>query len=486
MFLTGAYKSAPSPLRRESKDVIPKVPEIPSQSTSSSPTIARPISIPDSQSSHVSPPSPASSQKPSVRFAEEEKDDSVPLEYVLRIKQARDKKARFLAAERARRLSTQERISIPRYVPTDDLRRIAEDRKQLEEERRQLEEERRKLEMERVAQDRARRSIDEQRKRQMYADGLQEARRRQEKTRQGTAPKLTEGASWEGDRERERERRSSDARASYMRPGYDGMHLMGHSRQSLEANIPQLGGGSASGSRLNIPSVGSSPGNSRPPSIVTGSIRSSSRTPSMYSTPPSSASATDVRTRRESKSSRQSFISEGSYSPSQMLLPPGTPTGYPWGIIPPVPALPTGVMGMPMMQVPTPFTDMPLLPPTPPFVLQQYGQRQGSGQRSHSSSPTRSSDSYRRQSGGTGRASPHDSRRQTPSDDIVGRGRNGIPSSYIPAQASSRSSRVGPQLTHSQSYTSVPTPPMTSSWPKQPSFQNLSRPSTNRRQTMIT
>ncbi|EKM59231.1 uncharacterized protein PHACADRAFT_249529 [Phanerochaete carnosa HHB-10118-sp] len=480
-----AYKQAPSPLRIGSTDAVPNFFTTASSRSASAPSIVQPMPTPAFSSSPSSPP-PAVTPRPVVRFAQDDKDESIPLDYVMRIKQARDKKARFLAAERARRLSMQERTPAPRYAPSDamrdDVRRLAQERTKIEEERKRLEEERRKWERERTA----RHAAEEQRKKAAIAEELSEARRRQEMTRFGVVPKLSEGMSWEGDRQRDRERRGSETRSPYARPKYDGSHGSSSPRQSSEPNI--VSAGSPNSPRHHTPYADSSPGSSRPPSI-------SSRPPSMYSTPPSSASATDIRTRRESKTSRRSFVSDGSYSPSSIFLPPGSPAGYPWGYVPPVPTIPVNVpiipAGMPMMQVPAmPYIDMPLLPPTPPFVLQQYGPRKpGSSQRSHSSSPTRgsSSDTNKRRSDGTGRTSSPIMHRRVPSDDPSTRGRNPPSSSYTPTQpsSSSRSPRPVP-LPHSHSHNANAPTPMVSSWPKQPAFQNLSRPSANRRQTMIT
>lgn len=486
-----AHKHAPSPLRIGSMDAVPGFPAPPTgpaPRSASAPNIVQVASAAASRSSSASPPSPAVSPRPAVRFAEDDKDESIPLDYVMRVKQARDKKARFLAAERARRLSAQERTTTPRYTPPDvvreDARRFAQERTKMEEERKRLEEERRKWERERAA----RQAAEEQRKKAAYAEELAEARRRQEMMRSGLVPKLGEGISWEGDRDRDRQRRGSETRPAYTRPRYESTHSSPPPRQTSEPNI--VSGGSSSGSRLHLPYADSSPGSSRPPSV-------SSRPPSMYSTPPSSASATDVRTRRESKASRRSFISDGSYSPSPVFLQPGTPAGYPWGVMPPVPAIPVNVpmmpVGMPMMPMPAmPYADMPLLPPTPPFVLQQYGPRKpGSSSRSHSSSPTRgsSSDAQKRHSDGAGRMSPRSTHRRTPSDDPSTRGRNGPPTAYTPPQpssSSSRSPRTSTAIPHTQSHSANSTPQIVSSWPKQPAFQNLSRPSANRRQTMIT
>ncbi|KIP10705.1 hypothetical protein PHLGIDRAFT_115258 [Phlebiopsis gigantea 11061_1 CR5-6] len=494
------YKTTPSPLRIESTDTIPEASSPPAAAPKPVvvPTKMPSPPVPEPRPSSISPSSPAVSPRPAVRFAEEEKDDSIPLEYVLRKKQARDKKARFLAAESARRLSTQERAISPRFVPDtsrEDARRLAEERKRVEEERRQLEEERKKWERERAARERA---AEEQNRKQTYAEGFTEARRRQEKTRSGAVPKMGAGVSWEGDRERERERKTSETKSAYSRPRYDSAHS--HSRpspplpqrQSSEPSV-HLGASSGGSPRLSVPYPESSPGSSRPPSIAAGSNRGSSRPPSMYSTPPSSASAIDVRQRRESKASRRSVISDGgSYSPS-MYSPPGQP-GFPWGV-PLMPAMPVGMnmnmnmmpVGMPMMQMPVmPYTDMPLLPPTPPFMLQQYGPRHGAGQRSHSSSPTRGpgAESNKRHS------EPRTNHRRTPSDDVSGRGRTASPSNAPPPPSSSsnRSLRTHAPPVHSQSSPSNSNmaPPVLSSRPSQPAFQNLSRPSGNRRQTMIT
>lgn len=494
-----AYKSAPSPLRIGSNDSVPETASTKFITTSQQ-AARRPESVSPVSSSQVAT-SPIASVKPAVRFAEDDKEDSIPLEYVMRHKRAREQKKQFLAQERARRLSTQAPV-VPRPssvrsasigVPCDDPRLIADERRKLEEQRRRQEEEqrkheeeRKKFERERAAWERERQAAEEERKKRMYADELAEARRRREKTRQGTIPK--EGyVAWEGDREKEREAKESESRPAYSRPRYDS-----HTRRGSSE--------SPSSSRLNVPHPDSSPGSSRPPSVGGGSARGSSRPPSMYSTPPSSASATDIRTRRESKASRRtSFVSEGgAFSPQQMFVPGGSPGGFPWGPVPPVPAMPMGINMMPMgmqmpmqMQMPVmPYvTDMPLLPPTPPFMMQQYGPR-GHGQRSHSSSPTRghSSDSDKRRASVTGGASSsRTSHRRTPSDDVSAHAGNRQSSTPPSSSAASlRQSRTPVPIVHSQSYTPSQRPTPVSSWPKQPSFQNLSRPAGERRQTMIT
>lgn len=255
--------------------------------------------------------------KAGVRFAEDDndKDDTIPLDYVMRVKQARDQKAKFLAAERARRQSVQGQSRLSAVRPSldnpqqmrEDLKRVAEERRRLEEEkkryeaqRQKQEEERRQWEKERITWEREKKIAEEGRKQRAYADELAESRRRRESSRLGTTAKIDNNASWNGDRQRERERKDSEARPRYTRPRYDDAQGAARRGASESGTVAA----SSSSLRLQIPST-SSPGSSGPPSVATGSVRDSSRPPSMYSTPPSSASAVDVRQRRESKASRR-------------------------------------------------------------------------------------------------------------------------------------------------------------------------------------
>ncbi|THG99310.1 hypothetical protein EW026_g3011 [Hermanssonia centrifuga] len=494
------YKPAPSPLRRESTESAPQLQLIPTSGSVSSPF----LTVPTSPAASPSPPSPAISPattKPAVRFAEDS-DESIPLDYVMRYKQARDHKAKFLAAEKARRLEEQGREASARRAQ-EDARRIADERRRLEEarrkheaERRKQEQERKNWEQERANWDRERRAIEEEKRQRTIHDELADARRRRESSRVGAVPKSNEGmVAWEGDREKERARRNQEARENYSRPTYDRAASPVPRRQSSDAIVPS-GGASPSGSRNNIPFVNSSPGSSRPPSIAaTGSVRGSSRPPSMYSTPPSSAS--DVRARRESKTSRRtSIVSDNPYGQQPMFLHPGTPTGgYPWGMVPPVPPMPMNMnvmpvaMPMPMMSMPMPamaYTDLPLLPPAAPFMMHQFGQR-SPNHRSHSSSPTRA----KGEGSERGKDSPQNAHRRKASSDAIPATSGSSPYTQPQQQhsaASLRSSRsANPSMQQGQPPSvQRPTPVTTTSWGKQPGFQNLSRPQSNRRQTMIT
>ncbi|TCD69656.1 hypothetical protein EIP91_006673 [Steccherinum ochraceum] len=531
------YKAAPSPLRMEHTTSSPtalraSLPASPVASAST-PTIVLSPDTPEQRPRPLSQPP----VKHGVRFAEEDKkEDSVPLGYVMRIKQKREEKARFLQLEKERRI-------------------IEEERWRHEVERRKQEEEKLKWQKEREQWNRERKVIEEEKKKKLYAEELVAARARREGTRVGAVPKTTDGSPvvWDGDRERERERRGREAMPSYMRPLYDNAPLPpGPKRVGSEPNVAL-----ASGSR------NGSPGSSRPPSVggsANGSVRGSSRPPSMYSTPPSSATDMHSRERRESKASKRTSMASESSQWTGMNGAQYSPQ-LAWGInpamLPPVPPMPM----MPVMPMMPYAVDMPLLPPAPPFMMQQYGPRRPSSQqRSHSHSPTmgnrslatQSSErvnvhsssqpsspngrSHERRSSGD-MSDPHKSKRmtgspaqspsQSPSSSqhpdrrsISSSAHRQQPSSHRSGVSGPPSSRkIEPSSHHghrssnnsrpaniprtstmpampiqgmmpSQQHMPVavpyatPTPVLTSSW-TQPAFQNLSRPSSNRRQTMI-
>ncbi|KAI0650787.1 hypothetical protein C8Q79DRAFT_405922 [Trametes meyenii] len=394
------YKATPSPLRMEA---------------SSSPTSAQLVKSPVSsltstavaspQPSVVSPtPSTAplkSALKQGVRFVEgekDDKDDSVPMGYVQRIKQKREEKARFLQAERERR--------------------------KYEDERRRHEEEKRRWEEERAAWEREKRAIEEERKKRMYAEEIAAARSRRESQRFGALGAATgEGLAtgqWDrserprAEREREREREGA---STYTRPVYDAVHPHGPVRQGSDSsiNLPRSRTGTGSGSGSGSPSE------SRPGSVYGAGHLPGSRPSSMYNgLPTPSSSQQDVRLRERrvsgSGSRRGSMISESGGShrhPDPLTLPPmppvwGTGMGVGMGMNMNMNMAAMPMQGMPMVPMPMYGVgmDMPLLPPSPPFMMQQYGYRppsqnshrhsqqhsaSGSGsapQRSHSSSPT--------------------------------------------------------------------------------------------------
>ncbi|EGO01876.1 hypothetical protein SERLA73DRAFT_71036 [Serpula lacrymans var. lacrymans S7.3] len=249
----------------------------------------------------------AAPAKRGVRFAEDDKDDQIPLGYVLRIKKKREEKAKFLREERERRIHEEEK------------RRQEEDRQKREAERREWEKE--------------------------------PARARREASRAGQSFVPPSPAR--------QPERSVVRQPSYSRPQY------GRS-SSQRQHVPELVLSSPNPS----PNDGS-PVSSRPPSI-TGALpatpvsqRGFSRPPSVYSAHTLSSSE-DVRARDGRRvSKRNSMIGDFTKQPlSPHMQPNFLPYPSQWGSIPPVPVLPS----MPFYAV-----DMPLLPPSPPFMMQQYG-----------------------------------------------------------------------------------------------------------------
>ncbi|KAL4242098.1 hypothetical protein ABKN59_000488 [Abortiporus biennis] len=502
------YKAAaPSPLRSELpasplKPTLKSSMSTPSASTADKPAIVQSASAPTIVLSPGTPePSLHSLQQPAartgVRFAEDDRDDQVPLGYVLRTKRKREEKARFLEAEKQRRIHE-------------------EQRRKYEEERQKQEAERQKWEMERSIWEKERRAMEEEKKKRQYAEEVIAARSRREIQRLGALPRPgIDGAfSWDGDREHEREVRGREARPSYSRMKYD-------------SSSPRRQGSDQSLRGLSPAVRHDSSGSSRPPSVggtgsASGSIRGSSRPQSMYSTPHSSTPDVHSRERRESKGSyRGSIMSESSQRP---YIDQGAyMQSYPWtmnpAMVPPVPQLPT-MQVVPVMPY---MMDMPLLPPAPPFMMHQFGRPQQ--QRSYSSSPAPSSHKLPA-SQSSDRVNEHGKRHERRSSGDISqlhreRNRSGSfasqpaqhdrrsinsaattskgvrpsarpTSSNSPSRGSPRppsmptsSSRTSsPAHPHSSYQHPVPVPVLTSSW-SQPGFQNLSRPSGSRRQTMI-
>ncbi|KAH9853498.1 hypothetical protein C2E23DRAFT_728639 [Lenzites betulinus] len=492
------YKASPSPLRMEATTPTSATSPVPSASST---IVASPRSLPSLASPPASaPPVLKSALKQGVRFAEgekEDKEDGLPFGYVQRIKQKREEKARFLQAERERRRH--------------------------DEERRKHEEEKRKWEEERAAWEREKRTIEEERKKRMYADEIAAARSRRESQRFGALGALTgEGLAtgqWDRNERPKPEREGSSSthsRAAYDSAGYPFGPVRHGSDTSIQQSKSPWTPGSASGS----------PSESRPGSIYgAANIPGSSRPSSLYSGPPTpSTSQQDIRLRerRISGSRRASMVSES--GTNKPLAAPPMPMAPMWGMnmnmVPPMQGMQMG------MAVPMPMygpMDMPLLPPSPPFMMQQYGYRpnsqnshrsaQPSPQRSHSSSPTMgrqhlqpsssservnrlsqahgSSASARSPSTPRSESAPHRGHHRTSSGEITTR-----PSTLRSQSDDRRSTKSAaptpqrPAPTHSASLPPHPPPVFNQarqSWalPKA-GFENLSRPQQGaRRQTLI-
>ena len=279
-------------------------------------------------------PNPPKRPRSTVRFDVEEKqdrDDHVPLGQVMRIKRGRQERAKFLELEKERRALVEERL------------RHEAEKKQWEQEKRAWEAERK--------------VVDEEKKKRMYQQEVIAARKRRESQmfKVGSSSDLPEP-----------EPQSSRRQGSYSRPAYDTSR-----RESSD---------------------GPSPAVSHPPSRNDSfnSLRGTSKPQSVHSAPlPSMNSSHTVSSLEDAAKIRGRRTSMFPETPPHlpMLMPP---YGYSWG----VPVMPQMPMQMQMQMVPQmpyyPMDNMPLLPPTAPFMVQRMGDRR---QSSSSSSPNRSSTS---------------------------------------------------------------------------------------------
>ncbi|OAX44564.1 hypothetical protein K503DRAFT_764973 [Rhizopogon vinicolor AM-OR11-026] len=287
-------------------------------------------------------PTAAPRVKREVRFAEDGKDDQIPLGYVLRIKKRREEKARFLREEREKR-------------------ELEEEKSIREEERRSRlrEAEKRAQEKEQNARELQKKKTEEERRRQSYSVDLQASRARSEASRAGH---ISSSSSLVRDIERDRSV-SRDARPS----GSPSTR-----QRTLDLTVPTA----------NLSPYDGSPASSMP-ATPQGSQRSFSRPPSVYSG--HTASSEDVRARDGRRISRHSTLAIDPskhlplplQDPRASLVPynynPWTNMQMPPVVIPSVPLVPVAPMMTPMPYYPM---DIPLLPPSPPFMMNQFGNRQ--------------------------------------------------------------------------------------------------------------
>ncbi|KAJ3856372.1 hypothetical protein EV368DRAFT_32642 [Lentinula lateritia] len=140
--------------------------DAPSSSSSASSHISlSPASL--SEMTEITSPAPNHNViKRGVRFVEEEKDENIPIGYVMRHKKQREEKARFLREQKEKR-------------------EFEEERARVEEERKKRDAERRKWEQERLAWEKEKMLKDEERKRKQYAEEVTAARQRAESSRMG-------------------------------------------------------------------------------------------------------------------------------------------------------------------------------------------------------------------------------------------------------------------------------------------------------------
>lgn len=299
--------------------------------------------------------------KRGVRFAEDGKDDQIPLGYVLRIKKRREEKARFLREEREKR-------------ELEEKTRIREEQHQS----RLLEAEKGKQEKEQKAFELQKKKMEEERRRQNYATELQASRTRREASRAGH---ISSSSSLVRDIERDRSA-SRDARPSALR--------------TIDLMVPAQ----------NLSLYDGSPASSMP-ATPQGSQRSFSRPPSIYSS--HTTSSEDVRARDGRHISRHSTLAFDPSKQYPLPLPNHHPSFLPYNFWTNVQAPPVPPM---MTSMPFYSMDIPLLPPSPPFMMNQSGYRQrptnSQGQLSsvqHNSSSNHTTEGIRR----TSRAAPNSS-----------------------------------------------------------------------------
>lgn len=276
--------------------------------------------------------------KRGVRFAEDDKEDQIPLSYVLRIKKRREDKAKFLQEEKERRA-------------------FEEDRARHEEERLRREAERREWEKEKKAWETERRAMEEERRQRQYTEEVAAARIRREASRSGFYAPPSEETSFHHQREVKSSRSTLDIPRIPR-------------RQASEPTVPT--GGSRS-------PYTASPTSSNPPSAngcsPSASGFFSSRPPSVNSANTTLSSAEDLQQHRKNASKHSSFGSDhpsrqAGERTSQLYHPPWS-SSY---LMPPVSPMPLYHM------------NMPLLPPTPPFMMEQNRRSQSPNARSNSHS----------------------------------------------------------------------------------------------------
>ena len=306
------------------------------------------------------PPAQKTTVKRVVRFAEDDEDDGIPL-HMIRMKKKREEKAKFLRLEQLKRTIEQE-----------------QEQKLLEQERRLKEQERKLKELELLERER-RRLAKEKEKREsdkgLYADAIVAARIRREGNRAGTIPSNTTNSSnllapspsFTSLRNSKRNKPLTDSRKLTSKSPFD---------SSPSLSLPRR---DSSDPAYYHHHSDSSPGSSRSPSVGHSPVspNSSSRPPSMYSAHTSSSE--EVRQQRGSR--------RNSVTPAGVASVSGAPSSYRR------PSYPTWSGSSPTIPQVHPLPDfghdMPLLPPTAPFM-------KGSSYNRKSQSPGHSSTSSSR------------------------------------------------------------------------------------------
>ncbi|KAG6336839.1 hypothetical protein ID866_2235 [Astraeus odoratus] len=339
----------PSPVSppSESSDIATVVAELPRPGQLSAPTQPQ-AKVSEQQTAGVSAP------KRGVRFAEDDKDDQIPLGYVLRRRKNKEQKAQFLRQERERRAQAQAELVVQ-------------------------EEERVRREVEKLEMEKLRRARDQERKRaedqqRVYIDEIQAARSRREALRVGQTPSSPALPLRTSERDRSNSR--------------DSAHVP--PRRNSSSRSPEL-----VAPTVNLSSYEGSPASSMP--ATPRSQNSFSRPPSIHSA--HTASSEDVRTRDARRIRRRSSVVSDHSKQTPFQVPynsraPLAAFGPSWAGVPPIPPVPPLPPLPPVPAIP-PFSvmpfyggEMPLLPPTAPFMMDQYRSRSS---RSYNSSQSQDS-----------------------------------------------------------------------------------------------
>jgi len=318
--------------------------------------------------------------KRGVRFASDDPEDGVPLGYSLNAKRKKEEKEAFLRAEREKREQILEEQRREQRI-LDEQKRVAQKAAD-EEQKRKLEEEKRKR---------------EERAKVRYAEEIIAARQRIENARSGVE-----------NVQNLRDARQREKQPVYSRPAYDADRRIASDYFGRPPDSPSTGSGDS-----RPPSFPSSTEDVRRNSLAQSSQPSSLHESSVEDLRPSNnrrqASASEAVTsdnRRMSSSSRPVSVASSSRGtlPRSFSTPIVMPMAVPVPV--PYPYVNMGMgMGMNMMyggvpqQMPMAAWNMPLLPPAPPFMMQQF--------RGPSHSPAGSSHSKSR--------SPSNSRDPSPS-----------------------------------------------------------------------
>ena len=387
--------------------------------------------------------------KRGVRFAEDDKEDQIPLGYILRVKKKREDRAKFLQEEKERRI-------------------FEEERARQEEERLRREAERREWEDENKAWEREKKAMEEERRQRQYAEEVAAVRVRREASRSGfyVRPPLHEtGPS--------RSREAKTAQSTLVIP-----HIP--RRHTSEPGI-------ATGIRGSP--YAESPASSNPPSVNGGSPAASgyfsSRPPSINSANTTLSSAEDLQHRNNASkrsSSGSDHVTRHAGDRMSQAYYPVWPNGY---LVPPI------------LHMPSYHMNMPLLPPTPPFMMEQNRRSSHSRSKSRSSSPHQASSgshndsqerlsSPQRRNTSSSRPERQHHRRTSSSDDVMRDSqRHSLPNRRPESSVDIYNRRSSaPRSPHSQH------PPVTSRSqshaPVTLHYDARGRPPSNRRQSVIT